>query len=626
MTDSPAEMAGKVIHDVVALFLLVILIVVMFYPTDATKNTLSLTSTFLSTYYSNAPSLTWTPPALDPPVKAELATTYYGCLFQAQVGFAAPVSCGRASKSDFPNCINAATSTFTYYQKATVSRLQRVLADYTGDGYDLSTLPSAFTGDLTKVTADLTVPGLREELIKKLLFLDTAVAKDIVRVVTDTRRQSGIEGCVASAQQDPAIRHEITPVFDELWRCTASVIPTTTEEARQAYDQCVPLSAWPILDVLQTPYSGSFLGSYNKYFVLFVGTWILLSFVVYTAWLGVDSAADARGKPNDWLARNGKVLAITSLVWNIVGMIFVLAAGFQESKDNYVMTIQTVFLTGGFGILSVVYFAREVYEHFVPAAEAGHQERLVNRGDPMDTSDDLTPNTANSCFRLTPMGYFMRYKGIQHSQPISLDHYTPLLVFAWSDCWMFCDALLLLGIVGTSADVVTADLVRVFLTLGYTTVLHGALTRLLYEGYVNDDGDGKKGLPYATLSANLKTTYGLRVMSFLLHIALMVLGFVNWYLILGRYSPGGGTHGLIIAYLILNHLLPTVAWFIYTFLLEFNAVGYFTLTAFAQTMFILGAFMRGLFILIAMIMSTQFADANFSGTTSLQRMLTLINS
>jgi len=654
-----ADYALKALHNVSALLLLVSTFTLMgiTMTSNSTQNSLYLTTSYLATFYTDTPPLAWAP-AGDPYHPQRVADTFYDCLYAAQVGFGGNAACGGSTRSQYDDCINGITASPVYGQKETVAAIQEILAGYTGSGWNVSVLPSIITNtNTTQLAVDLAVSSTRLQIVKSLTANPTALSNSIVDILIRVPvLQLGVAGCLSANSQAPGILHDIAPVYDSLWQC-ASTIVKTTSDSKEAYDQCIPLTAWPTLDVMQTPYSSTFLGCYNKYFVLIIGSWLLTSFAVYTLWLGVDGLGTETGKPGHWFSRCGIVLAGFCFLWNGLGalvMVLVRSFGNQSTFYNFPMSVQTVLVTWFFALIATMYFGRELWEHIffgmggsaqvAPGVNSDDQRGALipPPGDEFDASSLVSVrgtgsratirsstaaygvSRAHGVRRYANLSYFMRTPPAPAADESLSDPYTPLLSFAWSDSWIFSDGLILLGIIGTSPDVVTADLVRVFLSVIYGTIVHTAFVRLLYEGYVNDAKDNEfRSKARKELRSDEKSRDGVRVMAMIADVATLLFMIVTWFLVYGRY--GGGNGPLVLQYVLVCSNIPYVFWFVYNLLIDFEAP-IFTLSRWGQMIFIYNLITRATFILIAATQANKDADANFSGALSLQKLLHLVNA
>jgi hypothetical protein len=645
-----SDLIPKVLHDVVALFAIAATLFLLGFAMTASSdnNPLFLTNTFLSTYYSDVPAVTFSP-AGDPYTPDQIAETYYNCLFEAQVGVNSVTGCKGDNLANYKTCLITATSSDAYRRGKMAQSVFDVLGAYQGETWNVSALPSLLTtSNVTQLGLDLGTPEKLAQLMDALSKLDSVISRDIIAAIARVMGTIGIPGCLRQVDNTPGILHDITPVYDALWSCTAGLIRTEASN-RHAFDQCIPQTAWPALDVMQTPYSATFLGSYNRHFMLIVGMWLMCSFTVYSMWLKVESMSSENGKPASLFGRAGKFLVVFCVVWNVAAVIMVLVRGFADPANaNYFpMTIQTLMITLLFSIKGVLYFGREAWEMFYYSGKAF--QGAANSTTPGVTAEIGTVTATPQKSRYVTyrqcapgvnsnLGAFMRVPGAYTEYPLETEQYTPILVPAWSDCWVICDGLLFLGVVGTSTDVVTADVVLCFIYVIAAAVAHSSFIRLLDQGYINEvpatDSykdiykDNKfRSVPYSELSSSADfkkedlARQGLRVMAMVSDIATLLFSLIYWYLTFSRYS----SNATILSYVILTSVLPTVAWLIFNLLLDFEYI-YNYLIYPAQYIFIYNVLIRSIFAFVIVSTLTTDAKATFTDSNSLRLMVQYISA
>lgn len=639
------DLIPKVLHDVFALFAIAATLFLLGFAmnTSSDNNPLFLTNTFLSTYYSDVPAVTFSP-AGDPYTPNQISETYYNCLFEAQVGVNSLTGCKGDNFVDYKTCLISKTTSDAYRREKYGQSVMEVLSAYRGEAWNISALPSLLTSaNASQIGVDLGVPEKSAKLMSELMALDSVISRDLMQAIASVSNTIGIPGCLRQVDNSPGVLHDITPVYDALWMCTAGLIHTESSN-RHAFDQCIPQTAWPTLDVMQTPYTSTFLGSYNQHFVYITGMWLMCSFAVYSAWLKVESAPTANGKPLSLFSRAGKVLVTFCVVWNVAAVIMVLVRGFTKASDanNFPMTIQTVIVTLFFAVKGVIYFGREAWEIFY---YSGGVFQGANK-QPAATGEIGTVRPQNSRYityrQDNGLGAFMRVPGMYTENPeplLETEQYTPILVPAWSDCWVICDGLLFLGIVGTSADVVTADVVMCFIYVFAAAVAHSSFIRLLDQGYINEVPsmvDGYKdtykenkfrSVAYSELSTSADykkedlARQGLRVMAMVADIATLLFSFVYWYLIFSRY----GSEPIILSYVVLSSVVPCVAWITFNLLLDFEYI-YNYLIYPAQYIFMYNVAIRSIFAFVIVSILTTDAKATFSDDNSLRLMVQYISA
>lgn len=640
------DLIPKVLHDVFALFAIAATLFLLGFAmtTSSDNNPLFLTNTFLSTYYSDVPAVTFSP-AGDPYTPNQISETYYNCLFEAQVGVNSLLGCNGDNLADYKACLIGKTTSDAYRREKYGHSVMEVLSAYQGEAWNISALPSLLTSaNASQIGVDLNDPEKSAKLMSELMKLDSIISRDLMQAIAAVSNTIGIPGCLRQVDNSPGVLHDITPVYDALWMCTAGLIHTESSN-RHAFDQCIPQTAWPTLDVMQTPYTSTFLGSYNQHFMYITGMWLMCSFAVYSVWLKVESAPTANGKPLSLFSRAGKVLVTFCVVWNVAAVIMVLVRGFTKASDanNFPMTIQTVIVTLFFSVKGVIYFGREAWEIFYysgatleGAKTAPTVTAEIGMVGPPQQSRYISYRKCAPCNNL---GAFMRVPGTYTEPLLETEQYTPILVPAWSDCWVICDGLLFLGIVGTSTDVVTADVVMCFIYVIAAAVAHSSFIRLLDQGYINEvpsmvDGykDAYKenkfrSVAYSELSTSADykkedlARQGLRVMAMVADIATLLFSLIYWYLAFSRYA----TEPIIFSYVVLSSVLPCLAWVIFNLLLDFEYI-YNYLIYPAQYIFMYNVAIRSIFAFVIVSTLTTDAKATFTDATSLRLMVQYISA
>lgn len=612
----------KLAHDGLTLALLVITCVLLGVTLnqDSARMPLLLTGTFYSTYYTNHPELAWKPPT-DPDDPARVAAIFYGCLQTAGVGGDALTKCDPGlAPPDYASCLRNSTRSVAFLGARLRQGIQQAVGVAQANAAVQSTLGLQTTGFAAVTTmlanfsqfAPLTganpspsfsqLASLSAQLglaTSYLASLDTPYARAFQKTVAGAAQLQGIAGCIDGMDASAGVMNPLVPVYDQLWRCASEILPTTLDQAL-AFQQCVPLSAWPALDELQTPYSAVFLGSFNRGFVLAVAAWILSSFAVYTVWAG-EAPANALGKPAGWRARAGITLCGVAAAWNALGGLVMIAArafGNPADQKGFPMTVQTVFLTGAAMLLASGYFLREFWEQlgisFWPPSKAAKVAPEPPVAPTRQKNKALFPARSSHrvAFAYSQLTAFARGGG--GGELLSDEQYTPLLAPAWSDAWLLTDGLFLLAVLGASPDVVTADLGRAFLATTYAAAAHTAFVRIFQEAFCCDqDAAGKNG-------------HGLRIMCMMTHAAVFAFGIATWWLVFQRHSAAP----VILSYVMLTSLMPSVAWLVYSVAVDLGGLPGVPLVSAAQFGFIVNGGLRFVYIAVLLGALPPAADDN----------------
>ena len=349
--------------------------------------------------------------------------------------------------------------------------------------------------------------------------------------------------------------------------------------------------------------------------------WLLTSFAVYTAWLGVESHPTAGGKPGSLFARCGMVLTVFCVLWNGLGgvvMVMVKAFGSPANAGGFPMTVQTVFVTGVAVLLGTGYFLRELWEQ---AGIEGDSPGQSHAGYSRVLPAPADGKASRASFMHARLAGFVRV-GQATDRDLHDMQYAPLLAPAWSDGWLLCDGLFLMGIIGTSNDVVSGDLVRCFLLVLYAAAAHSAFIRLFYESYVNEvpgDDPAYTQVYNANKSRDERgrktSREGLHIMTLLVNLTVLLFALPFWSLIFLRYAGSV----LICSYVALVSVLPAVAWLVYNICVDFDLLPA-SLAAVSQVGFLYSAFVRAVFVFVVAVGATADFDAN----TRLASMLALL--
>lgn len=537
-----------------------------------------ITNTYLSTYASNNPLGTYTPIS-DPLTEFSIRNSYYQCLRFAEVGIDTKYNCKSDGTLDsYIACVNGLNANATKYQTM-MWEIKRILGEYKGTSYDMAQLPSMFTSDpnFAALTAALASNDMRVALKNQLGLLATPLATDLLAAITQSEAATGIPACLSSSISSNRdfnlqtlqgnLELNVDAIFQYLWKCASDTVYTEPVQ-KMAYDKCFPLETWPAKDVLQTPYTQTLFGSYNKYFVTIVAAWLLCSFVVYTC-PGLPSNPTVNGKPENFYARAGKGLVTFGFVWNVGGVIMVLARSFSsaDSWNNFPMSIQTVLMTSFFSITALLYFGREIYELFFLAQEKGFAfpyQRMYAQANPQ------------RYFSTRGLTGFMRVASDSTSSELNEAQYIPLVAPVWSDAFFFVDGLLFLGVVGTVYDTVTIDIVQCVFILLVIALINSVIVRVLYEGYINETPEtssiharnnfrlfSRKELK----SSEERPLQAVRVMAMLANIINVLLQVIVLWLCIKRFG-----FNFVTIYLLLSSTLPQLLWLILTFCLDFQRI------------------------------------------------------
>lgn len=529
---------------------------------DEKRTPFHITNTFLSVFDTDSPINTYIPVSTLP-TAAQVQETYYSCLRQAEVGVDDMYNCKADSLPVYQTCINGLVN-LPFRVKRMVESIKKILGEYQGDSIEIAQLPSMLTSanTLSTLTDSLTSNSIRFALKQDLAAQSTEVATRLFEAIKTAEDMNGIPSCLGATINQTlteySASYDLSTAFDGLWKCTSDVILVEPIQKR-AFQKCIPLSAWPTKDVMQTPYTDTLLGSYNKYFVLWIALWLLSSFLVYTC-PGFASAATRNGKPQHELARAGKVLVTFGFVWNIAAIVIVLIRTFTsaDSFKNAPMSIQTALISLFFTISATVYIGREVYELFFLS---DRPPEFKFKGTATKASAAFNSRRALGVRVYQGIGAFMDPSARYDELPD--EEYAPLVAPVWNDAWFFVDALFFLTIVGMSYDTVTVDIVKCVFCILAATLCNSALVRLVYEGYVND----KNKVGPSNASGVNEANFPIRVMAVISAVAGLFFAIVIMILVALRFKAE-----FVTWYVALTSLAPQVIWIVIVVLMEYGHI------------------------------------------------------
>jgi hypothetical protein len=595
-------------------FALVVTILCMSFITSAddSKTPYHITNTFLSTFDSKSTLNTYIP--LSKPLTREVVnSTFYTCLMNAEVAIDNIYKCKADNLDLYSTCINNLVTT-NYKVVRMLRAIKTILGEYEGEANDVAQLPSWLTSVDTPATLEsvLTADNSRYALKKQLELVGTPLSVIILNAIVTAESLNGIPSCFAAVStvslKEYSTTYDLSTAFDSLWKCTTDVI-LVSEIQKRAYDKCIPLSAWPARDVMQTAYTDTMLGSYNKYFILWIAMWLMSSFVVYTS-PGYPSPATPNGKPKLNFARAGKIFVTFGFVWNLAAILIVVIRTFvpASSFKDAPMSVQTALTTLFFTISASIYFGREVYELFFLSSEP-----------PEFKYKGTSTKASSTLLRKRNVGGRV-YQGIaafmdppSYNEDVPDEEYLPLVAPVWNDSWFFVDGLLFLTVAGMSYDVVTVDIVVCVFCILATALCNSALVRLLYEGYIN-----------RTSSQNVnESVFVIRVMSVIASVSGLFFSIIAMILVAMRF-----TTETISFYVAFTLLVPQVVWVSTVVIMEFNMIkkhkGFFWLTS---IFFAVNVFVRCGFVAIWILANFDRDYKLTSGDDdSLHKLLAFINT
>lgn len=606
------------LHLISLVFILAMTIVIMslVVPAEEAKNVFHAENTILSKYDSDSVVNTYIPVS-KPPTEDDVSLNFYSCMQKAEVAVDNVYNCPAEDVQAYRNCLARFTDPSSKVRRM-IALIRILLGEYnSGDSTstEFQNLPSWLTSvDVTTLNATLTNNVARLALKQQLSAQATPLSVQVLDIITKSETVLGLQSCTNTVAQqlltEYSLAYDLSTAFDRMWKCASDIVITNPIQKR-AFDRCIPLSAWPAKDVVQTAYTDTLLGSYNKYFVAWIGAWLLTSFAVYTA-PGWHSKSTVNGKPEGYLARAGKGMVVFGFLWNLGAIVIVLVRGFMPASNfnNAPMSIQTVFLTLFFTISASIYFGREVYElYFLSKGKTPSIFPKITRDGTSTRYINGQKFHAISAFMVPPSDLNMELPD---------ERFTPLVTPVWNDAFVFVDVLLFLAMAGTTIDTVTIDLtINVLCILG-AALTNSALVRLLYEGYINVS----KSAPSRGESSPQLPIFVLRVMSVSAGIMGLLFALIVVILVGMRFQATTLTW-----YVSFSLLFPQVLWLVYWIILELyngNTLKHFFRTL--SALFSYNVIIRGVFLIFLVTGIDNEYKATVGDSDSLKGLMAIINT
>lgn len=634
------DVGTKVLHFIVLVLNLGVAIALMASALGAKKEytPFFMSNSFLSAYESDGSVVTYTPYA-KPRVASQLKETYLYCLQEARVGVNDMYKCKAESTSAYRECLLNLTTSDTRLDRL-VTSIKEAIGRHGSNVSSIVQLPTRLTSAPDAMKEYLRVDSQRDLVKRSLVYQSSPVSVEILSAIDKFNRAAGPLSCADSLQSQVTASSDTGKLLAAAWDCTANSLITEPIN-KIAYEKCIPFEVWPTHDIMQTQYSLSLFGAYNKYFFLIIGAWIMASFCVYTL-PGYSSETTEYGKPESWFARAGKAFTLFAFVWNLAAILIVLVRGFTpgDSWENFPMSIQTVMFSGFFALAVSIYFGREVYELFIrsggatgsaPANKTAEATVGFAGQHPESSSSVGTASRYSGGRRYQVLNAFMRVDGSLYHKTLTEAQYTPLVAPAWNDVWVFVDSIFFLGVVGaTSKDLVTADLVLVVFCIFVINLMNSALIRLLYEGYINEvpsDSALFKNFEIRSKSrqdvyANRTTLYSIRVMAMVASLTSFILALIVLLHMIFRYSFQPPT-----LYIVFSCFIPQVYWLVVNVLMDFAWISDpYTMYYKFSLFFSYNVLIRSIFLFVCWTTMNEDYNLTINNDDSLNKLLDFVNT
>ena len=367
------------------------------------------------------------------------------------------------------------------------------------------------------------------------------------------------------------------PTAQSYTKCITNTFNPGNRTILNSLRTCVGQNLWPLYEVPLDMDTSHFLGSFSWPLLMLTGFFLFTLFGVYTFYPVdfEDTAVIEHGK-----AGKGMGLTRLGMVWTLVPVVgamawvgVTLAIAFRSGSawpNNFTnaypstQTTNLVIVSAAFGVL--FYFLLEL-------AEFGDRDLRKSRlgpDQPRPSQEEYDPvpelpevpyapdqkwNSEErrmmmagipqpfNMMKAKPVGYvFPDPTGTHEINSVMKagEFYTPVLLNTWADAYLL-DILFLVGAVGGTLQVVTADVYNLFWVLVYYRVAHMGVYRMMYQSYVRsptDDAETNhiKDAGHARAGGNFNSPkergqLAMRVLGLAFHIAAVYALYIVLYIV-----------------------------------------------------------------------------------------------
>ena len=292
------------------------------------------------------------------------------------------------------------------------------------------------------------------------------------------------------------------PTLQVYTQCLTTAFNPGNRTVLNSLRVCAGQDLWPLYEQVQDIDSSFFLGAFSWPLLMLTGFFLFLLFALYTFYPVdfEDTSIIEHGKAGVGmmgLTRLGIVWTFLPLAGAISWVAVSLAIAFRSGSawpNNFTnaypstQTTNVVIVTSAFAVL--FYFLLEL-------AEFGDRKVRDHRFKAKAQVTSFMAGIPQVAFMQTDkssLGYVFPdpFDNQQMESIASVGMaYTPVLLNTWADAYLV-DILFLVGAVGATLQVLTADVYNLFWVLVYYRVAHMGMVRALYESYVHSEVESRE--------------------------------------------------------------------------------------------------------------------------------------
>lgn len=358
---------------------------------------------------------------------------------------------------------------------------------------------------------------------------------------------------------------------------------------------CIDVNPWPVYEVPQDVTTTYFLGAYSWPLLVIVSTALFFVFALYTVWPvdWEDATIVEHGKPESSFVRLGMLWSGLAAVFAGAVLLVVLIIAFRTGSlwpnnnvNLYPSTQQTNVVMVVTTLTVLFYFLFDASEFQERSANKSHYHRISDeeqrreaedRGkdihqqhyrDEKEGWDSRIPMPVSMGLKMPlqgkpqQLGYMFpdQSTGYSVNSPEMLGKtYAPVLLKTWSDAYLL-DPLFVVGLIGATMQVFTADIYNIFWCLMFYRIAHVGVARAVYYAYMQVHFDTTGPLSGEALAAT-------KVLALGLHLAAVFALFVPVYIVFDT-TRMINDYQIVVSVFVVSYFIPEALRFIGHFVLS----------------------------------------------------------
>lgn len=338
--------------------------------------------------------------------------------------------------------------------------------------------------------------------------LPTAICNYVTNSPPCGSRKVNFELCVARETASPDQQKQLHAI----WEC--AVQNGIGSEGHFAdFNTCTYAKLTPtLLDGIQDSYSKIQFGAFSGPLFLIIALWIMVRFGLTTllhfdkdqtktASVKIDHSTKrpytVNSAEKQWVTAQTVKVAIAA-VWDVVILILVISFSYpmQDKPSIQAISTQGTLYCVLFIVLDLVYLTSDIMADLYGPNDEQTGSKLGRRAYVARAKKDMFAtmargyNITSPAYTYQPISATYAVQTTQPTVPESSNEMYAINGITLTDCWVLCEPLFVVGVVGCLQFARTVDIVQLFWLAVYYSLINACYTRLLYAGYVHDAGAG----------------------------------------------------------------------------------------------------------------------------------------